>query len=133
VNLRVDRPGLWRYTVAGGLATLSHYLLAAVLITRAGWTPGLAASVGAALGAIVGYTLHHAWAFAGHGVHPGRALWRFACVAAAGIGVNGLLVWGLSAGLGIHWLVAQGTATLFVLLTGYALHRRWTFGSSPCV
>jgi putative flippase GtrA len=123
----MHRHRLWRYTAAGGVATATHYLLTFVLIDLLACAPGLAAFAGAGLGAVVAYRLHHAWTFAGHGVLQVRALPRFMLVAAVSILINGALVWGLTAAFGTHWLLAQATATLVVLLTAYAANQRWTF------
>ena len=123
----MDRHRLWRYTAAGGVATATHYLLTSVLIELLACAPGLASCAGAGLGAVLAYRLHHAWTFAGRGVPQARALPRFMLVAALSILINGALVWGLTAVLGTHWLAAQATATLVVLLSAYAANRRWTF------
>ena len=123
----MHRPRLWRYTAVGGVATAAHYLLTFVLIEWLACAPALASCAGAGLGAGVAYRLHHAWTFAGHGVPQARALPRFMLVAALSILINGALVWGLTAVLGIHWIAAQATATLVVLLSAYVANRHWTF------
>ena len=118
---------LGRYTAAGGVATASHYLLMGALVELARWPAPGASVAGAALGAVVGYALNHAWTFAGHAAPHRQALPRFLAVAAAGALLNGALVWAGTAGLGWHWLLAQAGATAVVLVAGYAANRSWSF------
>ena len=119
--------GLSRYTVAGGLATATHYALMGGLVEYAGWPAGLASVAGAALGAVVGYALNRSWTFAGSDVPHRQALARFLAVAGVGALLNGALVWASTASLGWHWLAAQAAATLIVLLAGYSANRHWSF------
>lgn len=121
--------GLWRYTVAGGVATASHYVLMGALVEVCAWPAGLASVAGALLGAVVGYGLNRTWTFAGHATPHRQALQRFLVVAAVGALLNGALVWAGTMALGWHWLVAQAVATGLVLLAGYAANRLWTFSA----
>lgn len=120
---------LWRYTVAGGVATAAHYALMGGLVELAAWPAGFASVAGAWLGAIIGYGLNRTWTFAGHAAPHRQALPRFLVVAAVGALLNGALVWAGTMALGWHWLVAQAVATGLVLLAGYAANRLWTFSA----
>lgn len=122
--------GLWRYAVAGAVATASHYALMGALVEAAHWPAALASGAGATLGAVVAYGLNRAWTFAGSGVPHRQALPRFLAVAGAGALANATVVWAGTAGLGWHWLAAQAAATLAVLLASYAANRRWSFSSA---
>ena len=85
-----------------------------------------ASTAGAIVGAAVNYLLNHRFTFASSAAH-GRALPRFAAVAAGGIALNALVLAGMLALVGPHYLVAQVVATLAVLVAGYLANRAWTF------
>jgi putative flippase GtrA len=115
------------YAAVGALATAAHYVLLAVLVESAWLNPGPAAACGACLGAVVAYWGNRAFTFRATPAPHGRAMWRFAAVALAGAGLNGLIVaWGHGA-WGLHYLVAQAIATVLVMLLTYHLNRWWTF------
>jgi putative flippase GtrA len=52
---------------------------------------------------------------------------KFVLVAAAGIGINGLVVDASLRIDGVHYLSAQVIATAVVLVLGYLANRHWTF------
>ena len=85
-----------------------------------------ASTAGAVVGAGVNYLLNHRYTFASREAH-GRALPRFAAMAAGGVALNALVVAGMLALVGPHYLVAQVVATLAVLVAGYLANRAWTF------
>ena len=115
-----------RYAGAGAIGTGLHYavLIALVQLARAG--PVLASTAGAVCGALVNYALNHRFTFASDKSH-GRALPRFALVAAAGVALNALVMATVLAVAGPHYLVAQVIATAAVLAAGFLANRAWTF------
>jgi putative flippase GtrA len=119
-------PRFIRYAGAGAIGTAAHYavLLALVQGMQAGVVA--ASTTGAIAGAGINYALNHRFTFASRESHR-RALPRFAAVAAAGIVLNALVLAGLLALAGPHYLIAQVIATLAVLVAGYLANRAWTF------
>lgn len=125
------RPPAWlptwlSYTAVGGMATLAHYLLLWISVERWQWPPPLAAGVGAALGAQIGFVGNRWFTFEHRGGWLG-AWWRFQLTALLGglISVGGVA---LGVRLGLHYLLAQVAATLLALALTYAINRRWAFG-----
>ena len=85
----------------------------------------LASGAGAVLGAQVAYAGNRWFTFAHRGAL--RASWpRFQATAAAGA-LFGMAVVALGVRLGLHYLLAQGMATLLVLVLSFAINRAWTF------
>lgn len=116
----------FRYTLVGGIATLVHYIVLVVLVEGAGVGPPLAAALGAAIGAQVGYLGNRSFTFLSHAPHH-RAFPRYLLVAAGGALANGSIVWLGTALLDWHYLAAQVLATTLILVGGFALNRTWTF------
>ena len=121
------KPQLLRYAGVGLAATGAHYALLSLAVERGGWPAWLASGAGALLGAQVAFWGNRQFTF-GH-TGPAWPAWcRFHV--AAGLGAllgMGLVAAGVSAGL--HYLLAQGLATLLVMLATFALNRRWAFSS----
>ena len=128
---RAPASRLGGYTAAGAVATGAHYLSLMVLVEGLAVKPGVAASLGAAVGALVAYVLNRRMAFARSAAPHRQALPRFLTVAAGGAVLHGLLVWLGTAQLGAHYLLAQACATGGILLIGYELNRRWSFAPPP--
>ena len=119
-------PQFVRYAGAGVLGTAAHYAVLVTLVQGAFAGVVAASTAGAVVGAGVNYLLNHRYTFASREAH-GHALPRFAAVAAGGVALNALVVAGMLALVGPHYLVAQVVATLAVLVAGYLANRAWTF------
>ena len=119
-------PAWLRYTAVGGVATALHYLLLWMAVERWHWSPPLAAGLGAALGAQVGFVGNRWFTFDHRGGWLG-AWWRFQLTAVLG-GLTSVAVVALGVALGLHYLLAQVAATLLALVLTYAINRRWAFG-----
>ena len=119
-------PQFDRYAGAGVLGTAAHYAVLVTLVQGAFAGVIAASTAGAVVGAGGNYLLNHRYTFASREVH-GRALPRFAAVAAGGLALNALVVAGMLVLVGPHYLVAQALATLAVLVAGYLANRAWTF------
>lgn len=119
-------PTWLRYVLVGGGATLAHYALLAALVELAGWAPPWAAGAGAALGAQVGFIGNRSFTFGHQGAWL-PAWWRFQLTALLG-GLTSIAVVAAGVALGLHYLLAQGAATLLVLVLTYLINRRWAFG-----
>jgi putative flippase GtrA len=119
-------PQFVRYAGAGVIGTAAHYAVLVALVQGMQTGVVAASTAGAVVGAGVNYMLNHRFTFASRESH-GRALPRFAVVAAAGIALNALVLAAMLALVGPHYLVAQVVATLSVLVAGYLANRAWTF------
>ena len=117
---------LLRYAGVGGLATVAHWALLAVLVERAGLAPWLASGCGAVLGAQVAFIGNRHYTF-GHAGPLWPAWWRFMGTAALG-GVLGMAIVAAGVALGAHYLLAQTVATALVLVLTFAVNRAWAFG-----
>ena len=80
---------------------------------------------GAALGAICNYVLNYHFNFRSTRRHR-EALPRFLAMAGIGIALNGFIVAALSKA-GLHYLLAQATATVLVLSMNFLVSRTWIF------
>lgn len=116
-----------RYSGAGAIGTLVHYVLLTVSVELASLEPDIGAVVGATGGAFVNYWFNYHFTFVSTRSHR-ETLPRFLTVAALGVALNWYIVRFMTESLGVHYLVGQVAATLAVLLVGFVLNRTWTFG-----
>lgn len=116
----------FRFLGAGATATAVHYATLVALVTH-----GVGAMGGSIVGSIAGllthYLLSSKWVFFDAGVGHTRFP-RFILVSTLSLLLNAILVW-LGLSIGLHYLLAQATATLLVLLINYSTHSRWTFAN----
>jgi putative flippase GtrA len=116
---------LLRYAGVGGLATVAHWSLLALLVEKAGVAPWLASGCGAVLGAQVAFFGNRRYTF-GHAGPLWPAWWRFMGTALLGAAV-GMAIVALGVAVGVHYLLAQAVATALVLLLTFAVNRVWAF------
>jgi putative flippase GtrA len=114
-----------RYLAVGVVATLSHWLVLALLVERGAVAAWLGSGIGAVVGAQVAFFGNRRYTF-GHAGALWPAWWRFMGTAAVGALV-GMAIVAAGVALGVHYLLAQAVATLTVLLLGFAINRGWTF------
>ena len=114
-----------KFLLTGGAGTSVHYLVLIVLVNVTGMLPGGAAFAGAAIGACVVYWLNRSFTFATQRSHA-ETLPRFAAMAIAGAIMNGALVGMLNAA-GLHYLIAQASATVAVLIFNFIVSKLWIF------
>lgn len=115
-----------RYASAGAIGTGLHYAVLIALVQLARADAVAASTAGAVCGALVNYALNHRFTFASGKSHA-AAMPRFAFVAVAGVALNALVMGGVLALFGPHYLVAQVIATGAVLAAGFLANRAWTF------
>ncbi|WP_116323647.1 GtrA family protein [Cupriavidus sp. P-10] len=113
-----------RFIVAGASATAVHYLTLITLV-HYGAATLLSSVVGSVAGMVTHYRLSSRWVFA-QGERRGSRLGRFLAVASVAFALNSVFVW-LGLSLGLHYLLAQISSTLLVMVINYALHTNWTF------
>ena len=116
------------FTGAGAVATSIQYLILILLVTFAGLSPPISSSIGFILSALLNYHLNHRYTFRSTAAHS-HALPRFAAMALAGLAINAILMWLLTAQASIHYLAAQVVTTGSVLLWNFWLSDCWTFRS----
>ena len=103
-----------------------HYVFLVALVELGGAAAAPAAALGATCGALAAYVGNRCFTFTEAAPHA-QALPRFLTVAAFGAVASGAIVWTGTEMAGLHYLVAQVVATLFVLWSGFMLNRRWSF------
>lgn len=114
-----------RYASAGAVGTAAHYAVFIALV-KLGINVAAASAAGFVAGASINYWLNYRYTFKSEQPHR-QAVIRFFTVAAAGLILNTVIVFVLDR---THWhyLLAQATATIIVLVWNFAANRRWTFG-----
>lgn len=115
-----------RYTLAGSVATGTHYGVLIGLVEGFNLSPPSSAAWGALCGGLVAYVANRRFTFFTTASHC-RALPRFLLIASLGGALNGLLVWVGTHGLAWHYLAAQIVATAIVLGLTFCFNRSWTF------
>ena len=119
------KPQFVRFAAVGALGTGCHYLVLIALVSLLGVTPGNAAFTGAAAGAYANYWMNRRYTFANLRPHR-EAIPRFVAMAAAGAGINGLIV-GILSSHGAHYLLAQVFATSVILVLNFLISKKWIF------
>jgi putative flippase GtrA len=114
-----------RFLFSGGLATLAHWLVMALLI-MAGSDAAVATGVGAIVGALVNYILQRNVTFRSSVAHR-RAMQAYllACVIIWCANLAVFII--LHSGLGLTPLYAQGLTTAIVACLSYVLYKRMVF------
>lgn len=117
---------LFRFGVAGALATVVHFLILILLVEIGVASPMWGTVAGFAAGALISYTLNRRYTFISR-----KSNWdagpKFLAVAAATGLLNAMLVYVGTALLGLHYLLVQCLATLIVFLANFLLNSIWTF------
>ena len=85
-----------------------------------------ASAAGFAAGTLLNYGVSAAVIFRGVRGHR-QTLWRFLTVAVVGLGLKSVMVAAATRSLGLHYLLAQISATGVVLLWTFSGNRWWTF------
>lgn len=116
------------FALVGCAAAVGHYGTLVLLAELAGVGPVPASAAGFVVGAAISYALNYRYVFRSDREHLPTAA-RFLTVAAAGLGLNSLVMALLTNWAGLHYLAAQVAATLTVMLWSYGANRIWTFGA----
>jgi putative flippase GtrA len=114
------------YACVGAMGTIVQYLVLASLVSTHLLGAVAASCIGAVAGAIVNYLLNYRFTFRSTTPHRKTAP-RFFTVAAAGLCLNGLLMFILTHWAGLPWLLAQCMTTAGVLVLTYTASSVWTF------
>lgn len=115
-----------RFLLVGALSTALHYAILVALVT-AGFAGVLVAStVGYLASAALNYRLNRQLTFRSNRTHR-SALPRFLAVAAAGLALNGFVIWLFHDVVLLHYLVSQVLATATSMIWNFLANRLWTF------
>ena len=114
------------YVCVGATGTLVQYLMLAALVSMHMLGAVAASCVGAVAGALVNYYLNYRFTFRSTRPHRKTAP-RFFFVAAAGLALNGALMFVLTHWTRLPWLLAQCATTGCVLMLTYTSSSIWTF------
>jgi len=114
-----------RYVVVGGVAFVADAGTLWVLTEVAG-VHYLVSNVGGfAVGLLVNYLLSVRWVFARHSGRPvGVEIGVFAAIGVAGLGLNEVLLWAATEGIGLHYMLSKVLAAGVVLVWNFGA-RRW--------
>ena len=114
-----------RYTLVGAVATAAHYGVLVAWVECAGLAAWLGSGIGAVVGAQLAYAGNRWFTFAHRGAVG--ASWPRFMLTALGGALLGMAIVALGVRFGLHYLIAQGTATLTSLVLTFAINRAWTF------
>jgi putative flippase GtrA len=115
-----------RFAGIGAVGTAAHYVSYAVLVRWRVLDAVLASATGFVAGAVVNYSLGFSIVFRSARQHR-EAVWRFMTIALIGLAVNSMVVGIATRSLGLHYLLAQVSATGVVLCWTFTGNRCWTF------
>lgn len=110
----------------GGGITVSHYVVLIACVNGFGINPVLASSSGYAVASVLNYYLNSKITFRyakGHG----PALVKFLVVAAVGLWLNAAIMHLCIAYFALHYLIAQGVATIIVFTWNFSGNYMWSF------
>lgn len=128
-SARLDKR-LWvqfvAFASAGAIGTVVQYALLFMLVESLSIHPVSASILGFLAGAAANYLLSHHWVFRSRRRH-GETLSKFVTIASVGLMLNAAIMWTLISVGGVHYLLAQVTATGLVLLWNFLGNRFWTF------
>lgn len=118
---------LFLFIIVGVIGTAGHYLTLVTLVEVSGWPPIVATSLGFLVGALINYFLNYYYTFRSKSAHK-SALVRFLTIAAVGAFLNTSLFYLIHNKIGIHYLIAQISATGTVLFFNFTFQKSWAFG-----
>jgi len=115
-----------RYGLAGGVAALTHLVVLVVLTEVVRLPATLASAVGFSCAVPVNYVLQHRFVFNRRSRHlvffP-----RYLSITLLTLGLNTVLFWLLTEGLGVFYVVSQVITIGLIVPLNYVLNRAFTF------
>lgn len=116
------------FAMVGCAAAVGHYGVLIALAELLAAPPVLASAAGFAVGGVISYLLNYGHVFHSHQEHLPTAA-RFLAVTTVGMGLNTAIMWLLVQRIGLHYLLAQVTATALVMIWSFSANRYWTFNA----
>jgi putative flippase GtrA len=96
-------------------------------LINSGWAPLTANGIAFLTAFIVSFLGHLSFSFAQHQAHPVAAMWRFACVALMGFGLNHAILSTMLHLSHMSTMLALSVATSTAATLSFALSRQWAF------
>jgi putative flippase GtrA len=121
-------PQFIHFALVGCAAAVGHYGVLIILSEWAGVSPVPASGAGFVIGAAISYALNYQFVFRSDKDHAPTVA-KFLTVAIIGLALNSAIMAILTGGAGLHYLPAQITATIMVMLWSYLGNRFWTFAT----
>ncbi len=118
------------FAVVGCAAAVGHYGVLILLAELLAVPPVPASAAGYVTGGVISYILNYGHVFRSEQEHLPTAA-KFVAVAAVGLCLNSAIMWALTHGLDLHYLLAQVIATGLVMVWSFAANRYWTFNAGP--
>jgi len=115
---------LLRYTVVGGVAFLVDFGVLTLLTEVAGFHYLISAALSFLLGLVTNYTLSVIWVFPRHRLGRRWAEFSiFGLIGLVGLGLNEIIMWGLTEKTGAHYLASKLVSTAIVYLWNFFVRK----------
>jgi len=115
---------MFRYAFVAGFGLVADF--GTVIFTKQilGFHYLLAACAGFALGLIITYVLSNLMVFGKPKGDKRKLFITFALIGIVGLGMLNLLMWGLTGGLGVNYIVSKALATIVVFMWNFFARKR---------
>jgi len=114
----------FRYGLVGGVAFLCDFSTLRIATHTFGLHYLLSAALGFFIGLLVNYGLSVRWVFDGSKISsPSVQFGVFALVGVLGLLINELVMWWLTGGVGLHYLVSKIVAAVLVYLWNFSARK----------
>jgi putative flippase GtrA len=121
-------PQFIQFALVGCAAAVGHYSALIMLSEWAAVSPVPASGTGFVIGAAISYALNYRFVFRSDKDHAPTAA-KFLTVAVIGLALNSAIMALLTGVAELHYLPAQVTATILVMVWSYLGNRCWTFAT----
>lgn len=132
MNTHILTKRFFLFALVGASGTLIHYLILLLLVEGLYLHAVVASSIGAIGGAVWNYVLNYRITFQSRQAHRAAGP-KFACVAASGLVLNGLVMHVWMSWTQLHYFAGQLVSTTVVLAWTFFANHLWTFQGDSCV
>ncbi|MCP3726215.1 GtrA family protein [Paraburkholderia sp. CNPSo 3272] len=117
------------YAGVGAIGTGAQYAILIAMVRSGCASPAISSMAGAAVGAVVNYSLNRRITFRSN-TNPLSTAPKFAVIALLGVMANGVCMKFFATILGVNYLIAQMLTTALVLGMTYLFNSAWTFNEA---